>query len=404
MTKTKDIQVVDFESLPIDYSDTGVTEAVLAKLKEDYTVVPDCSTKEGYAIAKAGITLLRTLRVKIEAKRKKNNAGAVSYKKRNDGEAAGYISLIVALEEPMKKEKQAQDAIKEEEKRIAAIKEQERVAAIEKDINTIRNVVLDCHGKTSLELSGIIGSLEETEIEVDRFAEHTPIAEAAKIEAIEKLTELRDQASVNEKADEERKAEDVRLAAIRQKLEDGEKERNRVDDIKAKIHAIKDRGAYDPEATAEQIEGRINVLKNVTPNKDVYEEFTEDAFMAIGLAVSALQDFYVIAVEKERIAAVAAEEAVKAEEEVAEEVETPAEEEKVVETLPEDDVVDAEFVPGEHDPEPSDDDENRIEFVNALVEICPALPTPTANHIYRAIRDGRLPHVQLTGGAYVTDK
>ena len=386
MTAKNEIQVVDFENLPIDYSDTGVTEAVLAKLKEDYTVVPDCSTKEGYAIAKAGITLLRTLRIKIEAKRKKNNAGAVSYKKRNDGEAAGYISLIVALEEPMKAGKQVQDAIKEEEKRIKAEKEKERVAAIEKDINTIRNVVLDCHGKTSLELSGIIESLEATEIEVDRFAEHTPIAEAAKIEAIERLEDLKGQALNNEKADEDRKVEDARLAVLRKKLEDEQTETARKDAIKSKIQAIKDRGAYDPEATAEQLEGRINVLKNVVPNKDIYEEFTEDAFMAIGLAIASLQDFYIIAVEKERIAAAKAEE--EAAELEAQQEETPEEEpvkeEQPVETPPENQV---DAVKTEKDIEFAE----RMEFVDALVKLFPAVPTPTANGIYRALKDGEIP-------------
>ena len=398
----KEIQVIDFENLPVDFD---VADAVLAKIKEEYGTVPDCSTKEGYAKAKAGIAICRPLRVKIEAKRKKNNAG---YKKRNDGEAARITSFLVAIEDPLKEARQVQDAIKEEEKRVKAEKEKERVAAIEKDINTIRNVVLDCHGKTSLELSGIIESLEATDIEMDRFAEHTPIAEAAKIEAIERLGELRDQALANEKADEERIAEDARLAEIRQKLEDGEKERNRVADIKAKIQAIKDRGAYDPEATAMQLEGRINVLKSVTPSKDVYEEFTEDAFMAIGLAVSALQDFHGIAVEKERIAAVAAEEAAKALEEAAEDVVEEAIDDseadsadKVIEAAQNDDVVDAEFVPGyQVDKVKTDEDiefTERMDFVDALIKLFPVVPTPTANQIYRAIKAGELPHVKLTG-------
>lgn len=397
--ENKEIQVVDFENLPIDYSDTGATEAVMTKLTEDYGVVPDCSKKEGYAIAKAGITLLRTLRVKIEAKRKKNNAEAVAYKKRNDGEAANLISFMVALEEPLKEGKQAQDVIKEKEREEKAEKEKERVAAIEKDINTIRNVVLDCHGKTSLELSGIIGSIEETEIEVDRFAEHTPIAEAAKLEAIQKLEEMRDQALDSEKAEYDREIAAEKLADEREKFEAEKKETERVDTIKEKIQAIKDRGAYDPEATAEQIDRRINVLKNVTPNKDVYGEFTEDAFMAIGLALAALKDFHGIAIEKERLAAAAAEEEAKALEEAAEleaqqeEVDTPPEEtEPEVVAIPEEEKVDAVEVneaPG---------DTERLEFINALVDLFPVVPTPTANHIYRAIKEGKLPHVQLTGG------
>ena len=121
--------------------------------------------------------------------------------------------------------------------------------------------------------------------------------------------------------------------------------------------------------------------------------------MAKGLALSALKDFHGIAVEKERIAAAktqeiadqAVEDALALESDLLAGV--PEAEEKVIETPPNDDVVDAEFVPEEH--APSDDDENRIEFVNALVDLFPVVPTPTANHIYRAIKDGVLPHVQL---------
>lgn len=437
----KEIQVIDFKNMPVDYSSIGVTDAALAILKEEYGQVPDCSTKEGYAIAKAGLAIFRALRSKVEVKRKELNSDAVDFKKRNDIEAKRIVDFVVALEEPYKVARKAEDAVKEKEREEKAEKEKERVAAIEKDINTIRNVVLDCHGKTSLELSGIISSLETTVIEVDRFAEHTPIAEAAKIEAIEKLTELRDQAADNEendrlreverenldkerkkleaerlenerKAEETRKvederlarerekleaekeAEDARLEGIRKELEARETKTNRIADIKSKIQAIKDRGAYDPEATAVQLEGTINVLKNVVPNKDIYEEFTEEAFMAIGLAIASLQDFYVIAVEKERIAAAKAlEEAAELE---AQQEETPEEEPVKEEHASggDDDVVDAEFVPEEH--APSDDDEDRIEFVNALVDLFPVVPTPTANGIYRAIKAGELPHVGLS--------
>lgn len=435
MTTKKDIQVIDFKKLPVDFSSIGIDDAMLAKLKEEYGIVPDCSKKEGYAIVKAGLAKFRAFRSKIEVKRKELNEDAVDYKKRVDTEAKRIIDSVVALEEPMKEARKAEDAIKEEEKRIKAEKEKERIAAIEKEVNTIRNVVLDCHGKDSSELSVIIGILEKTEIGIDRFAEHTPVAEAAKIEAIERLEELRDQALANEKADEERKVEDARLAEERKKFEaeqeetrkkeeaatiEREKEAQdladkeeelrkkqeaetleteRVNTIKEKIQAIKDRGAYDPEATAEQIEGRINVLENITPRKDTFGEYTNDACEAMEVALTALRAFHDMKVEQERVAAAKAEEEAKkaAEEETAKEVEAPPEEEKTEDTPPDDDVVDAEFVPEEYTP--SDDDEERIEFVNALVDLFPVVPTPTANGIYRALKKGSIPFTfKFTGG------
>ena len=399
MTKEaeKEISVKEGINAPVKMN---VTDAALSKLQKKYEKIPDITTKEGYEFVRVGLGELRTLRTGAGKHKATLKAEAIAYNKRVDVEYNRVLAAIFVMEEPMKAAKDAEDAAKEKIREAKAEKEKERVAAIEKDINTIRNVVLDCHGKTSLELSGIISSLDATVIEVDRFAEHTPIAEAAKIEALERLTELKEQALETEKAAIEQAVKKERLDKEREAFEAEKKETKRIDDIKFKIQAIKDRGAYNPDATAVQLEGRINVLKNLVPNKEVYEEFTEDAFMAIGLAVAALQDFYVIAVEKERIAAATAQEIADRAVEDALALESdllagaPDAEEKVEEpALNDDDVVDAEFVPEEH--APSDDDENRIEFVNALVDICPAIPTPTANHIYRAIRDGRLPHVQL---------
>ncbi|MCK5616830.1 hypothetical protein KAR91_83990 [Candidatus Pacearchaeota archaeon] len=395
MEEKKDIQIVDFKKLPVDFSSLKVTDADLAKLKEEYGTVPDCSTKEGYAIAKAGLLMFRTFRSKVKARQKELKADAIGYNKRVDTEANRIVDFVVALEEPMKEARKAEDAAKEKEREEKAEKEKERVAAIEKDINTIRNVVLDCHGKTSLELSGIIGSLEATEIAVERFAEHTPIAEAAKIEAVQRLEELRDQALETEKADEERKAEDERLAEERKKLDDERLENERKNKIKDKIQAIKDRGAYDPEATAEKIEGRIHVLENLTPSVDVFDEYMTEAEQAIKASLVALKAFYTMKVEQERLAAIKAEEEAKEEETQPKDAVIPPEETEPEETLPDDDVVDAEFIPNDA---PLTDDEIRMEFTKALVTNHPSVPLPIANHIYWDIKDGKLPHVQLIGG------
>jgi len=353
--ESKDIQTIDFKKLPVDFSSIDVTDEALSMLKEKYGQVPDCSTKEGYAIAKEGLAIFRTLRSKVEARRKELNSDAVDYKKRVDFEAKRITEFVVAIEEPLKEARQAEDEVKAEEKRLAAEKEEKRVAAIENDINTIRNVILDCHGKTSFELLGIIQALNATEIEMERFAEHTPVAEAAKIEAVKKLEELREQAMENEKADEDRKAEDARLAEERRKFEDEQAEAKRVADIKAKVQAIKDRGAYDPEATADQILGRINVLENTQPSKDVFEEFTEEAHMAVGIALGALKDFHVFAADKERLAAIAAEEALEEKEEAP--LEEPIKEEPIEEAATDDsDVVDAEFNPEDQAPSSGDGD------------------------------------------------
>ena len=397
MKEKKDMQVVDFKKLPVDFSSLEVTDAALTKLKEEYGTVPDCGTKEGYAIAKAGLLIFRTLRSKVKARQKELKADAIDYNKRVDTEANRIVDFVVALEEPMKEARKAEDAAKEKAKEIAAEKEKERVAAIEKDINTIRNVILDCHGKTSLELSGIIGSLEATEIAVDRFAEHTPIAEAAKIEAIEKLKEMKGQALETEQAAIKAAEEAERLAEDRKKLEGEKLEAGRKARIKEKIQAIRDRGVYDPRATADQISGRINVLEHLEPNKDIFQEFIEEANKAKEAALLLLKDMHTMKIEQERLAAIATEEEAKAaaeEEAQQEEVVAPMEETEPVETLL-DDVVDAEFVPNDA---PLTDDEIRIEFTKALVTNHPSVPLPIANHIYWDIKEGKLPHVQLIGG------
>ncbi|MCK5610926.1 hypothetical protein KAR91_54140, partial [Candidatus Pacearchaeota archaeon] len=227
------------------------------------------------------------------------------------------------------------------------------------------------------------------------------IAEAAKIEAIERLTELKDQAVETEKADEERKAEDERLVAERDRLRLEGLEAGRISTIKDKIQAIKDRGAYDPEATAEQISGRIHVLENTYTTEDAFQEFQEEAIAAIKGALVALRAFYTMKVEQERVAAIKAEEeaaeATEAAEDIVEEAIEDSKNEEAskhldnIETAPENQV---DTVKTSEDIEFAD----RMAFVDALVKLFPGVPTPVANNIYYAIEDGKLPNVQLIGG------
>ena len=58
MAEKKEIQVIDFKTLPVDFSGVEVTDKALATLKEKYGKVPNCSTKDGYALAKEGESLV----------------------------------------------------------------------------------------------------------------------------------------------------------------------------------------------------------------------------------------------------------------------------------------------------------------------------------------------------------
>ena len=116
----------------------GVTDAALAALKEKFKEVPDASTKEGYALIKAGLGEMRPLRTGVEEKRKELKADSLAWGRKVDAEAKRITAAIVEIERPYKDAKQAQDDEEERIKQEAVQKEAKRIEDIENSILNIR--------------------------------------------------------------------------------------------------------------------------------------------------------------------------------------------------------------------------------------------------------------------------
>lgn len=77
-------------------------------------------TPANYFAVKSGITEVRTLRVRVDATRKELKEDALKYGRLVDSEAKRITDLLVAIEEPLKAEKQKADDAKEREKQAIA--------------------------------------------------------------------------------------------------------------------------------------------------------------------------------------------------------------------------------------------------------------------------------------------
>lgn len=111
----------------------NITDAAIAKLQKKYGTVPDASTKIGYVEIKEAIAELRPLRVSIEKRRKELKQDSIAWGRAVDAEAKRITTLLLCVEEPLKKAKQEEDQKKERE-RVAEV---ERVKAIQRRISEI---------------------------------------------------------------------------------------------------------------------------------------------------------------------------------------------------------------------------------------------------------------------------
>ena len=92
-----------------------------------------CDTKEGYEATRQMIGTFRTLRGRIEKRRKSLNQEHQDAIRFVNTHAKTLTNFVENLESPLKEKKLAVDEAKEREKRAAELAEQERLAAIERE-------------------------------------------------------------------------------------------------------------------------------------------------------------------------------------------------------------------------------------------------------------------------------
>lgn len=206
---------------PIKYN---VTDAALGKLKKKFAKVPDCKTKEGYEIARAGIAELRTLRGGVESHRKDLKKESLDYGRMVDSEAKRIIGAIIELEEPMQQAKKVIDDIKEAEKEAKKKTEADRIFALKSKVEAIRISPLDYVNANADDLAAESVDVGKLEITEEVYGEFVMEAELAKVEALEKLGEMYNESILREKADRERKEAEKKLAEEKAAFEKEQKE------------------------------------------------------------------------------------------------------------------------------------------------------------------------------------
>jgi hypothetical protein len=197
----------------------GETEKKLAQIRELYKEVPDCTTKEGYEVARSGIRELVSLRTGLEKDRVLKKADALAYGRRVDDEAGRVKDEILALELPLKAAKKAIDDEKEAKREAKKQAEFKRVNDIRAKITHIRDVPTKAISMTSDELSEKIKVMESYSITLEAYHEFFEEAQTAMTETLGVLRQALAEKINAEKVAKEQEAERLRLKAEADELE-----------------------------------------------------------------------------------------------------------------------------------------------------------------------------------------
>ena len=158
-----------------------VTSAALAELRKRYEEVPDVTTKQGYALVKAGLSELTKLRTGTEARRVELKGPSLQFGRDVDAEAARITGALKDIEEPLREAKTAEDEIAQREKDAEIQAEQERIDRITQKIDNIRAFANNLSGATSGHIKTKQQSLCDTINNVSEgfYAEYTDQANRA---------------------------------------------------------------------------------------------------------------------------------------------------------------------------------------------------------------------------------
>lgn len=229
------------------------TQADLAKYEEDFKVVPDASTKDGYAFVKSACSVLTKARTTVESARKKEKQPYIDAGKQIDADAKAITARIVALEEPMKAAKKIQDD-KE------AIAKAERIAKLQEEVNKIARYIDRAKGKSSAEILEITEAVRSIDTSIGYY-DLTAEAVQCQAETLDTLGEMyaaqfsfEDQEAQRIKAEQE----NARLMKAQQ--------------ISERINNLKQIPLSMFGKTSVEIQSKIESLEGFTPSVEEFED------------------------------------------------------------------------------------------------------------------------------------
>lgn len=207
--QTTELTVVERAALALG---TSERESTLRELVAQSTFITEIKNAGARDQCHGALMKLRTTRTEITKAGKEARDDANAFSKAVIAEEKRLVAIIEPEESRLQELRDEWDEAREAEKRAAAEAEAKRIAAIRAQIDDIRARVTAVAGKTASQIDIEIGLLEAAQITVERFADLTGEAEAARGETLDKLAEMFAKAR-------EQEAEAARLAAERAELE-----------------------------------------------------------------------------------------------------------------------------------------------------------------------------------------
>lgn len=253
------------------------TAAALTELRARYVREYDLSTTSGMTEAKAARATIRGYRVALEKTRVEIKAPALERTRLIDAEAKRITAELLAIEDPIDAAIKAEEQRKADEKAAKERAEAARVEAIKLRIAYFSDRFIAASNRDSKTIQAILDDVKEAKLDEQDYQEMLPAAVAAKIAAIEKLEDMRDERLAYEAEQErikaEQEAESARIQAEREELarlraaeEERQAEERRIAeaasrDAEAKLAAERQRQEAELRAQREQQEREAREAK-----------------------------------------------------------------------------------------------------------------------------------------------
>lgn len=300
------------------YAEYGISELendkFLTTVKERVAVLPPAKEKEGYELRRKVIADLRKIRTTIEGRRKELKADSLEYGRRIDAFAKHWTSQIMAIEEPLRIEKEAVDQDKEDARKAAEEAERKaqedaarkRIAEEEARLAELRKAdeerVKAEQEKREKELAVEREKLREAaerlrKIEEEQSAERKRQNDehAASLKRISDQHEAaeRKQREERERLDAERRQFEAEQAEVRRKEEErAQAERAAAEEAQAEKWRLERADRIKPDVVKMREYGRK--LMNVTPpgvHSQEAKDAVNEAFNAVGRIAKQLANF-----------------------------------------------------------------------------------------------------------------
>lgn len=207
--QTTELTVVERAALALG---TSEREASLRELVAQSVTIVEIKNGAARDQCHGALMTLRNTRTDITKAGKAARDDANAFSKAVIAEEKRLVAIVEPEELRLQTLRDVWDEAREAEKRAAAEKEAKRIAAIREHIDDIRSIATKAVGLVSWLIAVEIEDLQALAIDVERFADLTGEAEAARGATLDKLNELHAAAVAHE-------AEQARLAAERKELE-----------------------------------------------------------------------------------------------------------------------------------------------------------------------------------------